>query len=231
MSVGDDLRSIYEEHGIVTVDIVRDSSLNLERVEEEYGSLNEALREEWGSNDQHLREKFLDTIETMAVYRDEKPTMGEFVEYTRWSEQDVRAEFGTRWDDVVSDLDVNYDQSVYDVSGEEEGVPVWIRKRMEQYGPNWFDQRQEVLDRDGLQCRACDVGDDEVGLHVHHIRPKKEFVDGDELDYMGANRMSNLVTLCPTCHTMFEGQWRSASAEEFVENARKHTFHMRDDDE
>lgn len=67
------------------------------------------------------------------------------------------------------------------------------------YGPNWEEQRERALDRDGRTCQGC--GDDDVDVLPHHIRPFREF-DGD---YEAANDLSNLVTLCWECHPRWEG--------------------------
>ena len=58
--------------------------------------------------------------------------------------------------------------------------------------------RMEVLKRDGFRCRACgrSAADNvDVDLHVHHVQP---FGQG------GLTRLSNLLTLCSTCHA---GLW------------------------
>lgn len=60
------------------------------------------------------------------------------------------------------------------------------------------DVRVDVLERDGFRCQGCG---DEVTLrryedgptgHVHHQTP---------LSRSGTDDPSNLITLCPTCHT------------------------------
>jgi len=45
-----------------------------------------------------------------------------------------------------------------------------------------------VLSRDGYRCTTCGATRD---LHVHHIVPRREG---------GPDELSNLVTLCFTCH-------------------------------
>jgi len=61
------------------------------------------------------------------------------------------------------------------------------------YGPNWKEQRTATLERDAYHCRRCG-SDDRPG--VHHIVPRVEFGQ----DWTLMNELSNLVTLCPTCH-------------------------------
>jgi 5-methylcytosine-specific restriction endonuclease McrA len=71
----------------------------------------------------------------------------------------------------------------------------WGRRR--EYAGNWRRQRRAALARDGGACRVCGKAPTKPRyLHVHHIRPAYLF-DGD---WESANDLSNLVTLCATCH-------------------------------
>lgn len=69
------------------------------------------------------------------------------------------------------------------------------------YGPLWRDRRWEAIARDNFECQECGMTMSEcrdeydTGLHVHHIIPYREF-DSDEK----AHQLSNLLTLCPSCH-------------------------------
>jgi len=79
--------------------------------------------------------------------------------------------------------------------------PNWKGGTSKNYGPNWKKQRQKALDRDNNQCQSC--GEREK-LHVHHrIRKEKFRINGGEEWWKEANKLSNLVTLCPSCH----GKW------------------------
>lgn len=54
--------------------------------------------------------------------------------------------------------------------------------------------RMSVLRRDGRRCRICGRSPDDntdLVLHVHHIRPWER---------LGLTTISNLITLCHTCH-------------------------------
>ncbi|MFQ5400994.1 MAG: DEAD/DEAH box helicase [Anaerolineae bacterium] len=75
-----------------------------------------------------------------------------------------------------------------------------ILLRPNDYGPNWQQQRQQTLARDGNRCRSC--GASGPGLHVHHIRPFRDFgyMPGLNEFYRLANELDNLITLCPSCH-------------------------------
>lgn len=55
-------------------------------------------------------------------------------------------------------------------------------------GHDWFELRDQVLDRDDHVCRNCGSS---TNLVVHHIVP---------VEASGTNRLSNLATLCRVCH-------------------------------
>lgn len=82
------------------------------------------------------------------------------------------------------------------VDGESEDRP---------YGPNWSQQRELAMERDFYQCRLCRITREQCreefnrDLHVHHRTPRRYF---DNLKR--ANRLRNLLTLCPRCHTQVE---------------------------
>ena len=67
------------------------------------------------------------------------------------------------------------------------------------YGPNWRDQRAKTLDRDRYRCQHCGKHQEGRSLHVHHKIPFRTFES-----YQAANRLSNLITLCPSCHRRAE---------------------------
>lgn len=73
------------------------------------------------------------------------------------------------------------------------------------YGPTWIKQRRKAYERDGKQCQDCSIEQNdhiaEYGCspHVHHIIPHRLFDDTEQ-----ANQLSNLVTLCSTCHKKHE---------------------------
>ena len=55
--------------------------------------------------------------------------------------------------------------------------------------------RKAVILRDGCKCMEC--GKSNCKLEVHHIKPKR---------INGSNTLSNLITLCETCHQKTEGK-------------------------
>ena len=81
--------------------------------------------------------------------------------------------------------------------------PAWRGGHPEIYhGPNWGEQRRDALERDGYSCVICGVSKDRLksNPHVHHVVPFKKFDD-----YEQANRLDNLITLCPKHHSEWEG--------------------------
>jgi DEAD/DEAH box helicase domain-containing protein len=87
--------------------------------------------------------------------------------------------------------------------------------RPNEYGPNWRQQRDRALERDGYRCRTCGSEAREgQGLHVHHIRPFRDYgySPGKNEAYRLANELENLVTLCPTCHRQAEAGQQTRSA-------------------
>lgn len=69
-------------------------------------------------------------------------------------------------------------------------------------GVNWSTQRRRALRRDNSTCQVCGYIKDEGErkIDVHHITPYIEF----NSDYISANRISNLITLCRSCHIKIE---------------------------
>lgn len=87
--------------------------------------------------------------------------------------------------------------------------PVWKGGWSDYYGPNWDSQRRAALKRDNYHCRYCGKGRGILGvgqLHVHHIKPFREFgfIPEQNTNYLQANELKNLITLCGGCHTLAE---------------------------
>jgi DEAD/DEAH box helicase domain-containing protein len=119
----------------------------------------------------------------------------------------------------------------------EQLVSAGILLRPNDYGPNWLEQRRLALARDNHRCQTCGAAAEKTtavktspegiadkalpdftksgraGLHVHHIRPFREYnyVPGQNENYRQANRLENLVTLCPSCHRRAEGGQQTRS--------------------
>lgn len=74
------------------------------------------------------------------------------------------------------------------------------------YGEGWDDSKKAtVRERDDYRCQECGISQTEhlelngQKLHVHHIRPAREFDDPAE-----RNAKDNLITLCKNCHPRWE---------------------------
>jgi len=67
------------------------------------------------------------------------------------------------------------------------------------YGPAWDVIREQVRFRDQYHCQSCGTPENNRAHDVHHKVPFRSFTTAAE-----ANQLSNLVTLCPTCHRKAE---------------------------
>jgi DEAD/DEAH box helicase domain-containing protein len=67
------------------------------------------------------------------------------------------------------------------------------------YGPDWTQQRDRARSRDEFRCQVCGLEEGDREHHVHHKTPFRQF-DSPKT----ANQISNLVTLCPSCHRRVE---------------------------
>ncbi|MGE5072818.1 MAG: Zn-binding domain-containing protein [Anaerolineae bacterium] len=74
------------------------------------------------------------------------------------------------------------------------------------YGRDWPRIRLAVRTRDGFRCRVCGAPENGREHDVHHKVPFRTFTSMAE-----ANRLDNLVTLCPTCHRNAEQNVRIRS--------------------
>ncbi len=67
-------------------------------------------------------------------------------------------------------------------------------------GRNWRRQSRKARERDGYRCQICHKKPKSRHCHVHHIKPYREFNN----DWQSANNLSNLITLCSSCHRKVE---------------------------
>lgn len=74
------------------------------------------------------------------------------------------------------------------------------------YGPNWRLQRDLARARDGYRCQVCGAAEEGRSHDVHHKIPFRTFTS-----YAQANQLSNLVTLCHSCHRQVETNVRVRS--------------------
>lgn len=90
--------------------------------------------------------------------------------------------------------------------------PAWRGGFDPYYGPNWDRQSRRARERDSHTCQRCGVKESDLDklLHVHHIIPLRAF----QRDFRRANALSNLVSLCPSCHKFLE--WHPDQMNAFV---------------
>jgi DEAD/DEAH box helicase domain-containing protein len=83
------------------------------------------------------------------------------------------------------------------------------------YGPNWQQQREAVRVRDRFRCTQCGAPEPQGRQHdVHHLTPFRTFgyVPGFNEAYREANRLENLILVCRTCHQRLETAVRTRGA-------------------
>jgi DEAD/DEAH box helicase domain-containing protein len=99
------------------------------------------------------------------------------------------------------------------------------------YGPDWPRIRLAVRTRDGFRCQVCGTPENGREHDVHHKIPFRAFLHEPPvmpldlalndrapaaekvrmLAIQNANRLDNLITLCPTCHHQAEQNVRIRS--------------------
>jgi len=86
-----------------------------------------------------------------------------------------------------------------------EDCPSWKGGWEKYYGEDWLTAREACRKRDHYQCRVCGKDERDIGRipDVHHIVPVREYRD-EYGDRNLANRMTNLITLCPKHHSGME---------------------------
>jgi DEAD/DEAH box helicase domain-containing protein len=75
-----------------------------------------------------------------------------------------------------------------------------------QYGSSWKEQKDLTRARDDYICQVCGVKETDRAHDVHHITPFRQFSSP-----LNANKLSNLITLCPSCHRRAESSVRLRS--------------------
>ena len=89
------------------------------------------------------------------------------------------------------------------------------------YGPDWGKIRERVRARDKYTCQVCGAVESGRQHDVHHKTPFRAFVGGNaksphfenwrDFALQQANRLENLMTLCPSCHHKAEQNVRMKS--------------------
>lgn len=87
-----------------------------------------------------------------------------------------------------------------------ENHPNWRGGWIPYYGGNWGGQKRNARKRDNYTCQRCGVTEKELGykMDVHHKIPFRLFGG----DYKTANDLSNLISLCRSCHRTIERNTR-----------------------
>ena len=75
-----------------------------------------------------------------------------------------------------------------------------------EYGPGWSKIRDHVRARDEFRCQVCGVQENGRQHDVHHRVPFRQLPSAEQ-----ANRLENLITLCPACHRKAEQNVRMRS--------------------
>lgn len=96
---------------------------------------------------------------------------------------------------------VFYNREHYEKWFRGENCTFWQGGEIDYYGPNWTIQRARARKRDKV-CKICGISPEKLGkqLDVHHIEPFRRFEN-----YKDANKLSNLISLCNSCHMNVHG--------------------------
>lgn len=93
-------------------------------------------------------------------------------------------------------------QICHGIASRGKGHPLWRGGLRRSRGSNWSVQKKLAYTRDKGICQHC--GKKPVKgkrkFQVHHIKPYREFND----DFLKANKLTNLITLCQPCHSKAE---------------------------
>lgn len=89
-------------------------------------------------------------------------------------------------------------QTCHGIAARGKGHPLWRGGLRRSRGSNWSVQRKLAYNRDKGECQYCGKKPlkGKRRFQVHHIKPFREF-NGD---YVAANQLTNLITLCHPCH-------------------------------
>lgn len=144
--------------------------------------------------------ELLKDIQNVADELDHIPSREEYNEKGKFSRQMAISRFGS-WPKAVK-------KAGYDPlppggqSGERNAL--WTEEEP-YYGPNWNERAEEIRKRDGFECQNCGMANEghiEIygsRLNVHHIEKARNFTN-----YEVANTGENLITLCNSCHSVYE---------------------------
>lgn len=130
------------------------------------------------------------------------PTKIEMADIGKYGDSTYEKRFGS-WRDAVAEAGYEPRPSMEDQSGENNYN--W-KGGYGNYSRDWDGARKRALERDNYECQICgranEAHQEDFGksLDIHHIRPARKFDDQEE-----AHQLSNLITLCRSCHARWEG--------------------------
>lgn len=147
-------------------------------------------------------EKLFDEVRRLKIELGRIPTKLEMADIGRYGASTYEKRFGS-WRDAIAEAGYEPRPSMDDQSGENNYN--W-KGGYGNYSRAWDSARKRALERDDYECQICGRSDKEhqeafgKSLDIHHIRPARTFEDQEE-----AHQLSNLVTLCRSCHAKWEG--------------------------
>jgi hypothetical protein len=204
----DDLKAFAEELGETpTFTEMNDSGLwAASTYVRSFGTWNAALQEaglEVNKSHEVSKEQLISDLQQFAEELDRTPTKREMNNLGPWGKNTYITRLGT-WNAALQEAGLKINRL-----GSEELAGIGEQA----YGSGYHSKRSEVLERDSYECRVC--GEIE-NIHCHHIKPRREFEKiGD------SNTLDNLIILCNSCHSTFEGKWQNADPDEFAERAKE----------
>jgi len=177
-----------------------------------FGSWNKAVKEAGFENNSPRnipKEKVLKGVKAVVKEIDEEHlTYRDIQNNCKYSISTIKRIWAD-WDNFLENFDLKRKGSYG------QNNPNWRGGYENYYGPSWPRQRTICVERDSFACRVCGNGENII---VHHIEPQRKWDVEEEHEEM--NDLSNLVTLCRSCHPKLERKWQDASPKEFVENAK-----------
>lgn len=205
----DEVHRLKDELGRVPTskDMDREGEFSSRIYRSRFGTWNKALREvgyEPLKRRNIPRDELINELIRVGEEIQSIPSASDMTDRGKFGENTYLREFGS-WVNALEAAGFDYE---YYHWAQGENHPNWKGGHDRYYGKSWWSQREKCLERDDFECQSCGV-DDEI-LHVHHITPFRIFEN-----YESANQLSNLVTLCGSCHKRLEGSHILDTAEEF----------------
>jgi len=167
----------------------------------QFGSWNNALKEaELEINEEYSipKNQLINHLKKLANELNRTPSLNDMREYGKWSAHPYFNKFGS-WNDAL----------------EQAGLEINIAHCGEgeySYGKGYYSEREKCFKRDNYRCRVCYSYQT---IHCHHIKPRRTFNN-----ISNSNTQENLITLCASCHSKFEGKWQEDDPNKFADKAK-----------